>query len=159
MSSFAGNSSLSLFFALAVLALAGCSTSAEESSCTPDDQDGVIGGKNVVLLSVSDVDFAVGAVGSGSTQRNITVQNSSELTLTLTNVGTKPHSFVVDCISTELPAECAQTSCFPPEANIPAVMPGESTTTKFVIPVVEGAYPFKSDVAGDDVLLGQFVVN
>ena len=112
-----------------------------------------------MLLSVSDTEFAVGAVGSGSTQRNITIQNSSELTLTLTNVGTRPHSFVVDCISTELTPECPQTSCFPLEANIPALLPSQSMTTQFAMPVVEGAYPFRSDVSGDDALVGQFVVN
>lgn len=129
------------------------------SSCTPNDQDGVIGGRNVVLLSVSDTEFSVGAVGSGSTQRNITIQNSSMLTLTLTNVGTTPHSFVVECIPTELPPECPQSSCFPPEANIAPLMPGESATTEFAMPVVEGAYPFRSDVSGDEALVGQFVVN
>lgn len=112
-----------------------------------------------MLLTVSDTAFAVGGVGSGSTQRNITIQNSTELTLTLSNTGTTPHSFVVACIATELPAACVRTSCFPAEAEIPPVEPGASASTQFVVPLVEGAYPFSSDVSGDEGLVGQFVVN
>jgi hypothetical protein len=141
------------------LATAGCGDGDGGDSCVPDDQDGVIGGENTVLLSVSDAAFAVGGVGSGSTQRNITIQNSSNVTLTLTNVGTRPHSFVVECIPSELPPACPQTSCFPDAANIPALAPEASATVKFRVPVVEGAYPFSSDVPGDQALLGQFVIN
>jgi hypothetical protein len=131
----------------------------QENACTPDDQDGVIGGKSTVLLAVSDTEFSVGGVGSGSTQRNITIQNSSQVTLTLTNTGTKPHSFVVACIPSGLPAGCEQTSCFPTEANIAPLEPGASKTTTFTVPAVEGAYPFSSGVPGDEALLGQFVLN
>jgi hypothetical protein len=143
-----------------LLASVGCSGSGDdEDSCAPDDQDGVIGGAHTVLLTVSDTAFAVGGVGSGSTQRNITIQNASNVTLTLTNVGTTPHSFVVECIPSELPEACPQTSCFPTEADIAPIGPGESRTVMFTVPVVEGAYPFSSDVAGDEALVGQFVVN
>lgn len=140
---------------------AGCGDGAAGGGdlCVPNDQDGVIGGVNTVLLTVSDAAFAVGGVGSGSTQRNITIQNSSNVTLTLTNVGTRPHAFVVECIATDLPAGCAKTSCFPGAANISAVAPGDSATTKFTVPVIEGAYPFFSDAPGDEALLGQFVIN
>jgi len=140
----------------------GCGSDSKDNQgdpCTPDDQDGVIGTKETVLLSVSDTAFSVGGVGSGSTQRNITIQNLSPVTLTLTNVGAKPHSFVVDCIRSDLPAGCPQTSCFPEEANIAPVDPGESATAEFKCPAVEGAYPFTSDVPGDDALVGQFVLN
>lgn len=142
--------------------LASCSngaTSGGVNECTPNDQDGVIGGKIAVLLTVSDAGFAVGGVDSGSTQRNITIQNSVRVTLTLTNAGTRPHSFVVGCIPTELPSGCKQRSCFPAEANIAPVDPGKSVTTEFVTPLVEGAYPFSSDVPGDDALVGQFVID
>ncbi|HVU00964.1 MAG TPA: hypothetical protein VHE30_04400 [Polyangiaceae bacterium] len=148
--------------ALALAALLGssaCSTSSSGDRCTPDDQDGVIGGAYTVLVSVSDTDFSVGGVASGSDQPNITIQNRSEATLTLTNVGTKPHSFVVACIPTDLPAECPQRSCFPKEANIPPVAPGKSVTRTFQIPVVEGAYRVGSDVPGDEALRAEFVVN
>lgn len=142
--------------------LSACSNDGTRSGaneCTPNDQDGVIGGKIAVLLTVSDTGFAVGGVDSGSTQRNITIQNSVDVTLTLTNVGKTPHSFVVDCIPTELPAGCKQKSCFPPEANIDPIDPGKSSTTKFVTPLVEGAYRYSSDVPGDDDLVGQFVID
>jgi hypothetical protein len=150
-----------LFLALPwLLATAGCGDGGNgDDSCVPDDQDGVIGGENTVLLTVSDAAFAVGGVGSGSTQRNITIQNSSNVTLTLTNVGTRPHSFVIQCIPSELPAGCPRISCFPDTADIPAVAPEASATVKFTVPVVEGAYPFSSDVPGDEALLGQFVIN
>jgi len=149
-----------LFLLLPVLVnVAGCSGTSDEESCTPHDQDGVVGGRITVLLAVSDTTFAVGGVDSGSTQRNITLQNSSEVTLTLTNVGMSPHSFVLACIASELPAECPQTSCFPAEANIAPVEPGQSTTVMFSAPAVEGAYPFSSNVPGDDALIGQFVLN
>lgn len=140
--------------------LTACGTGGTSGDrCTPNDQDGVIGGKQAVLLTVSDDAFAVGGVDSGSTQRNITIQNTTEVTLTLTNVGMKPHSFVVGCIHTELPAGCPQKSCFPKEADIDPVDPGKSVTTQFVAPLVEGAYPYSSDVPGDDALVGQFVID
>jgi hypothetical protein len=145
-----------------LLVMAGCGCSATDngaSGCTPDDKNGQVGGKNTVLLTVSDTAFAVGGVDSGSTQRNITIENSSEVALTLTNVGTKPHSFVVQCIPSELPAGCSQTSCFPKEANIPAVEPGGSASATFNVPAVEGVYPFSSDLPGDETLVGQFVLN
>lgn len=144
-----------------LLCAAGCTSDGggETDACTPDDQDGVVGGESTILLTVSDSTFAVGGVGSGSTQRNITVQNKTRVALTLTNVGSRPHSFVVECIPSELPAECPQTSCFPAEANIPALEPGASKSVEFVAPVVEGAYPFTSEEPGDEGLLGQFVIN
>jgi hypothetical protein len=148
-------------FPVLLFALAGCRQERGESAdvCAPGDQDGVIGGETTVLLTVSDGGFAVGGVNSGSMQRNITIQNSSRVTLTLTNVGTKPHSFVVECIPSHSPAECPQTSCFPMEATIAGLQPGESATAQFTVPAVEGAYPFSSDLPGDEALVGQFVLN
>lgn len=149
-------------FVLLAAALSACSSNDDDldgNACQPNDQDGVIGGRHVVMLTVSDDAFAVGGVGSGSTQRNITIQNSSEVMLTLVNVGTTPHSFVIDCIDSELPSGCPQTSCFPPEAQIAPLDPGASATIEFVTPAVEGAYPFRSDVPGDEELIGRFVLN
>jgi hypothetical protein len=149
-----------LLLLLVPLGLSACGDDEKsDASCTPDDQDGVTGGKHTVLLTVSDADFSVGAPGSGSTQRNITIQNSSEVTLTLTNAGTTPHGFSVACIASELPAGCPQTSCFPPEAEIESLDAGASTTVTFGVPAVEGAYPFTSEVPGDEALIGQFVLN
>ena len=127
------------------------------TNCAPD-QDNVVGGNVTVLLSVSDTGFAVGGVNSGSTQRNIAVQNSSIVTLVVTNVGSRPHGFRVACISADLPTGCPPLSCFPNEASIAGLAPGESATTTFQAPLIEGAYPFGSDQPGDAELVGQFVV-
>jgi hypothetical protein len=136
-------------------------------SCAPGDQDGVNAGTYVVLVSVSDTGFAVGGVDSGSTERNITVQNLGTVTLTLTNTGTEPHDMTIGCIPTGLPAGCPATSCFPANANIGPLQPGQSMTTTFVTPAVEGAYPFVSDLADDTAtssdggvtgLVGEFVL-
>ena len=110
----------------------------------------MLGGNVTVLVSVSDTAFTVGGVNSGSTESNISLENSTNVTLTLTNTGTKPHDMTIACIPTELPAACMnQTSCFPLEANIATLMPGESKTVTFTAPVVEGIYQFVSDVDGD----------
>ncbi len=154
-----------LFELLLILTIAGtsaCSSDSDDAdtdSCVPGDADGIVGGTNTVLLNVSDTAFAVGGVNSGSTQPNITVQNSSAVKLTVTNVGSTPHSFKVACIPSGLPAGCEQTSCFPDEANLAAIAPGDSMSTTFATPAVEGAYQFTSDEPGDDDIVGQFVLN
>ena len=103
-----------------------------------------------VLVSVSDTAFTVGGVDSGSMEPNISIQNATNVTLTLTNTGTKPHDMTVSCIPTGLPASCMNpTSCFPMAANIGSLDPGMSTTVTFLAPVVEGTYQFVSDI-GDD---------
>ncbi|HWL87182.1 MAG TPA: hypothetical protein VNO21_15360, partial [Polyangiaceae bacterium] len=86
---------------------------------------------------------------------------------TLTNIGTKPHDFVIRCLSTPNANGCPTQSCFPSGANIPAVAPGQKATTTFTAPFAEGAYPFLSDLPGDSTtnadgvltgLVGQFVL-
>jgi hypothetical protein len=137
------------------------------TSCNPDDQDGILGGKMTVLLSVSDTAFAVGGVDSGSTEPNVAVENKSQVTLTLTNVGTMPHGLSIACIPTGLPAGCPAQSCFPDDANIAPLGPGESATVTFTTPAQEGAYRFTSDEQADaaadtdggaPALVGQFVL-
>lgn len=158
-----------LFLILGMLSAAACSSDAkdDDTSCQPDDQDGVVGGTTNVKLSVSDTAFAVGGVNSGSMQPNIAVQNSSTVKLTVTNTGTTPHSFHVECRPSELPAGCPQTSCFPDEANIDAIEPGAEATVEFETPAVEGEYRFTSTEEGDTTedangeltgLVGQFVL-
>jgi hypothetical protein len=139
--------------ALFVLSATACSSSAGANgdSCNPGDQDGVTGatsGTDVVLVSVNDTEFTVGGVDSGSTAPNIAVQNLTTVMLTLTNTGTKPHGMQIACIPTGLPAGCPSMSCFPANANIPALAPGASVTTTYVTPAVEGAYQF-TDPASD----------
>jgi hypothetical protein len=154
--------------ALALLATTACSSSSDDNdSCNPGDADGVVGGVNTVKVSVSDTAFTVGGVGSNSTEPNIAVQNSSTVNLTVTNTGTKPHSFKVACIPSGLPAGCEQMSCFPDAADIPAIAPGDSVMVTFNTPAVEGTYRFFSDEDGDTSaggegnetgLVGEFVL-
>ncbi len=146
---------------LGLLLLLNCAAARSRTTtkaATPDDQDGIVGGNTKVLLNVSDTGYAVGGVKSGSTQPNISVQNSSSVTLTITNVGTTPHGFQIACIPTELPAGCPQQSCFADDTSIDAIEPGESVTITFDTPAVEGAYSFTSDPTGDEALIGQFVL-
>jgi hypothetical protein len=149
-----------LLLGFGVLLSTACSSDAKDGadSCMPDDQDGVVGGTSTVLLSVSDSAFAVGGVNSGSTQPNIAAQNTSTVKLTITNVGTRPHGFQVGCRATDLPAGCPQMSCFPDAANVSAIEPGDSVTVTFQTPAVEGEYRFTSSEAGDEDLIGQFVL-
>jgi len=146
-----------------VLALANCgSSNSNDNACTPPDQDGVNGGYDTEYVSISDTAFSVGGVDSGSTEKNISVQNLAIVTLIVTNTGTTPHDLVVQCIPTGLPASCMNpTSCFdnPLDAGmstpnsttlIPPLMPGESMTVTVQTPLVEGVYNFISDVPGDD---------
>jgi len=134
------------------LVTASIQCSGEASGTNPNgactkDQNGVNGGHDTVFLTVSDTAFAVGAPNSG--QPNITIENLSTVTLTLNNVGTKPHDLVVSCRSTPNAGGSPLPSCFPPEAGIPPVAAGQSATTMFVAPCLEGAYPFISDLPGD----------
>lgn len=152
--------------AFASLAMSACSSD-DLGSCRPGDADGVVGGLSTVELSVSDTAFTVGGVNSNSTEPNVAVQNSSTVTLTVTNTGSKPHSFKVACIPADLPPGCAQMSCFPDAADIPAIAPGDSVTVTFATPAIEGLYPFFSDEDGDSSsggegnamgLVGEFVL-
>jgi hypothetical protein len=146
------------------VAVARCSSSSGDPCRT--DADGIIGGASTIQLTVSDTAFSVGAADSGSVEPNIVVQNLSRVTLTLTNVGTRPHDFVIRCLPTPNAAGCPTESCFPPEAGLGPVAPGGSATTTFMTPAVEGAYPFVSDQPGDSEtaadggpgLLGEFVL-
>jgi hypothetical protein len=137
-----------------LLTTSACAPEAK-GSCNPGDENGFVGGVNTVKLSVSDTAFAVGGVGSNSSEPNIAVENSSTVTLTVTNTGTKPHSFKVACIPSGLPAGCEQMSCFPDAADIPAIAPGDSVTVTFFTPALEGVYRFFSDEEGDSSLGGE----
>jgi len=124
-------------------------TSGDDNGCTPGDQDGIVGGNNRIELAVSDTGFGVGAPDSGSTEPNITVQNLAMVTLVMTNIGTKPHDLVIECMPTPNTKGCPTQACFPAAANIPAVQPGKSATVMFETPATEGAYTFTSDEPGD----------
>jgi hypothetical protein len=135
-------------------------------SCNPD-QNGVYGTPTIVLLEVSDTAFRVGTADGGPLEPNVTTENATQVTLTLTNVGTRPHDLVVQCQATPNTGGCPTRSCFPPDASIPSLNPGKSATTRFITPVHEGNYLFTSDLPGDTTLapdggvtglVGQFVL-
>lgn len=136
---------------LAVAMSVACSSPEKgNDACTPDDADGIISEPATVKLTVSDTEF---------TPKILTVQNSSDITLILTNDGTTPHSFVVDCLATPNNDGCPLKSCFPDEATIAPLAPQESATIEFETPLVEGIYAFRSDVPEDSELTpGQFII-
>jgi hypothetical protein len=151
-----------------IFAGAHCSSSDSVSGdpCKKD-LNGLSGGSRMIDLTVDDTAFSVGAADSGSFQRNITVENSATVTLTMVNVGGKPHDLVVQCQATPNTLGCPMQSCFPPDANIPPLQPGANATTTFVAPFKEGPYLFTSDVDGDTQtgpdgsvtgLVGEFVL-
>ena len=151
-----------------VLALSAgqCSSSPGGPKCSTDS-NGISGGMHVIDLTVSDTAFTVGALDGGPGEPNITIENAATVSLTTTNVGAKPHDFVVQCLPSPNADGCPTQVCFPPEANLPQVQPGKSATTTFVAPFHEGLYPFISDVPSDTQtspdggitgLVGQFVL-
>ncbi|HEY0468119.1 MAG TPA: hypothetical protein VGC79_28165 [Polyangiaceae bacterium] len=139
-----------LLFSTAAFTFA-CSSDPDknDAACTPDDADGIISEPANPELIVTDSEFM---------PKIVTTQNSSAIKLTLTNEGSTPHSFVVDCLATPNTDGCPTKSCFPSEAKIDPLEPGAEATIMFETPLVEGIYTFRSDVAGDDDLKGQFII-
>lgn len=129
---------------LAVLALS-CSSSGKSDACFPD-ADGVSDRSYEVVLTVDD---------DGFSKTILNTQNSSTVTLTLTNAGTLPHGFELECVSVtaeypNLPAGCPSVTCFPDGSTIEPIPPGTSQTVTFVTPVTDNLiYPFKSGAPGD----------
>jgi len=128
-----------------LLLLAACDNAG--SPCEADS-DGIVGGSYTFDLQVDDDAFA---------PIILKAENLASVTLTVTNTGTKPHGFAVDCMPTPNDNGCPESSCFPDASTIGALLPDASTTTTFVTPNPEGIYTFRSPVAGD-TQTGQFVV-
>ena len=126
------------------LALVGCTNDA--SVCSPDS-DGV-NGAFTFELAVDDTSFSPIVLEA---------QNVANVTLTITNHGTKSHDFVIDCLATPNDQGCPTTSCFEAGATFASIAPNASVTQSFTTPNPEGIYTFRSDVAGD-AMTGQFVV-
>ena len=155
---------------LASVALLHCSSSSAGSSnsgsssdggdCYPDN-DGINNVPTPIDLVVDDTGFYAGSPDSGAVDYDagmktvITTQNSSTITFTLSNKGTKDHGFEVSCTSVKpaypnLPAGCSMTACFPSDSTIAPIGPGMSKTVTFVTPVPDNLlYPFKSNAPGD----------
>ena len=152
--------------ALAGGALLHCSSSSSSSTtgdggldCYPD-QDGVTDVPATIDLVVDDTGFYAGSPDSGADtdagmKTVITTQNDSTITFTLTNRGTKPHGFEVECASVlgaypNPPQGCPSTACFPSNSTIAPIDPGTSKTIQFVTPIPDNVlFPFKSSAPGD----------
>jgi hypothetical protein len=124
-------------------ALFGCNGGGG-SSCF-DDSNGLSGGDYTFVLTVDD---------SGFSKQILQSENLAQVTLTLTNMGTKPHGFQVECIATSAPAGCLPRSCFPDGSAIPPLGPGASATVVFDTPSAEGIYAFESSEPGDGAVSG-----
>lgn len=134
---------------LAALAAAACSDpGAGEDVCSLDDADGVVGGSYVFEVSVDDAAFFPVVLKA---------QNDSAVTLRLTNTGSTPHNLVFDCLPTPNDNRCPSESCFPEQAQVPSVAPGESASVNFDTPLPEGIYDFRSNLASD-TQTGQFII-
>lgn len=140
-----------LGLALVGAALAHCSSSSHAApiddggACYPDT-DGINGGDYTFDLTVDDTGFS---------KTILATQNDSQVTLTLTNMGTKPHGFEVGCTQAAAPAGCPTTVCFPSDSSIAPIAPGASQTITFDTPTPDGIiYPFKSSEPADSTVPG-----
>jgi len=142
---------------LAGFALFQCSSSSEPvgqlavdgganaAYCYPDN-DGINGGSYTFVLTVDDTGFS---------KSLLTTQNDAQATVTLTNMGMRPHGFTVGCTTTTAPAGCSTHVCFPSNATIAPLMPGETKTITFDTPTPDGIiYPWSSGAPGDSDVPG-----
>jgi hypothetical protein len=136
---------LLLVLAVPLVHCSGSDGTPSESTCFPDN-DGMSGVAQPVDLTVTDTDFS---------RTDITTQNDSVITFTLTNKGTKPHGFEVETTSVlmgypNLPAGCPTTASFPSDSTIDALAPGKNKTITFITPTPDNiAFPFKSTEPDD----------
>jgi hypothetical protein len=133
---------------LALAIVLGCSDDEAGGACELEDLDGIIGGAYTFALHVDDIGFE---------PRVIAVQNTAEITLTLTNDASTTSGFSIDCLATPNQDGCPAQSCFPDSHLIAPVAPGASATVHFRVPEVEGIYSFRA-LAEDDLRTGQIVV-
>jgi hypothetical protein len=151
---------------VAAIALAQCSSPSpgangggDGGSCFPDS-DGVNGGFYPIELVVDDTGFYPSGGDDAGMKNVIATENDATVTLTLKNMGTKPHGFEVECTSVtpsypNLPAGCSTMACFPQNSTIAAIAPGTSTTITFFTPTADGLlYPFKSSAPDDSTVPG-----
>jgi hypothetical protein len=126
-----GRFPLHFVYALLAVFAFGCNDDGEKDSCQPDDADGQIGG---------DYDFEVIVNDEAFTPAILTTQNESEVVLQFTNEGSSPLGFFIECLPTPNDRGCATESCFPKDAEIEPLGPGESAKITFETPIVEGIY-------------------
>src|SRR5580658_30968 len=94
-------------------------------ACFPD-HDGITAQPATIVITVDDTGFS---------KTVISTQNYSVVDLAVTNTGSKPHGFEVECTSTlpgypDLAAGCPKVSCFPSESTIAPLAHGETKTVK-----------------------------
>jgi hypothetical protein len=148
--------------------LLACSSSSSGGGTTqpvPDaaacfsDSDGINGGDLTFDLVVNDTGFYASGPDAGM-KDIIATQNDAQVTITLTNNGTKSHGFKVGCTSVapsypNIPAGCPTTACFPSNAAIPPLAPGATATITFDTPTPDGLiYPFTSNEPNDAEVKG-----
>src|SRR5688500_3203640 len=138
----------SIGFCLHLLVSACGSVDTPEGACQPDDLDGVIGG---------EVEFDVTVDEKAFSPRILTAQNRATVTLTLTNAGSEPQGFFIECLPTPNDDGCPTESCFADDARIAPIAPGKSSKAAFEVPIVEGTYSIVSE-PGRDEPSAQFVV-
>jgi hypothetical protein len=140
---------------LLFFSLLDCSSSSS-SSDAPD-----AGGTSGACVSTKDSGTAAIALSVDDTAfspAQVTADDLSLVTVTLTNKGTKPHGFTVQCASTPNTKGCPTTTCFPDASTIDPIPPDASATATFTAPHAEGTYTFGSGASGD-TMTGQFNVN
>jgi len=131
------------------VALAACSSSPEPGDpCQPDDADGILGDTDYFAVTVTD---------DGFTPKILSSQNLTDVTLKLENQGTTAHGFAIACLPTPNDKGCPVESCFPARSTIAPIGPGETATTEFEVPLVEGIHRITSGVDGD-AFEAQFIV-
>ncbi len=132
--------------------------SGDGGACFPDN-DGINGGSYTIELVVDDSGFFRDQVDAGM-KNVIATHNDALVTLTLKNMGTKPHGFEVGCANAssaypDLPAGCSATVCFPSNSTVAPIAAGASKTITFDTPTPDGLlYPFKSSEPADSTVPG-----
>lgn len=128
---------------------AACSSSdGDEDKCAPDDFDGIQGGDVLFEVTVND---------DGFRPLIFTAQNRANVTVTLTNEGSRPLGFWIECLKTPNDDGCPTEACFPDSAQIAPIEPGETATSEFEVPIVEGTYTVVAE-EGESEPSAQFVV-
>jgi hypothetical protein len=124
---------------------AACGNATRTDPCKPGDSDGIIGGNFTFDVGVTDTSFS---------PTILKAQNLANVTLSLTNTGTKPHDFAMDCLPTPNANGCPSRSCFADTARIGPVAPHASAKATFTTPNPQGIYIFRSDLPGDTQATG-----
>jgi hypothetical protein len=132
---------------------------ASDDTCYPDN-DGIDNESYTIDIAVDDTGFSSTGGDDAGAKNIIATQNESQVTLTLTNSGTKPHGFQVGCVNVcstypTLPPGCSPEACFPVSATIAPIAAGTKATITFDTPTPDGLiYPFSSSEPSDGTVAG-----